>query len=289
MALGPAANAFRSMHTQISPHGSQPKYRKCPRYGSWRHSYPIIDVSEETRVEIQNRVIGKSGGAHSERGKPVSVILADDHPVVVLGLQEIISQTSTCQVVATAGSVSEMMSALRRNSCDLLICDYAFDNGTDADGIRMIERVRRAYPGVKIILLTAFENKLLARRLMLRGVNAFVGKRSDGVEILPKIIETIFENERYLSMRPFIRQNKEGRVLTGGEATVMKDDLTFREWEVMRLLERGANVIEIARRMNRSSKTISAQKISAMKKLEVKNDVELIHVARRILWNWERL
>jgi len=124
---------------------------------------------------------------------------------------------------------------------------------------------------------------------MLRGVNAFVGKRSDGVEILPKIIETIFENERYLSMRPFIRQNKEGRVLTGGEATVMKDDLTFREWEVMRLLERGANVIEIARRMNRSSKTISAQKISAMKKLEVKNDVELIHVARRILWNWERL
>ena len=123
--------------------------------------------------------------------RKINIVVADSYPMIVQGLRHIFSSVERMQIVAEAHTLSGMASLLSSCECDVLICDYAFGDDPEPDGMRMLETIRRNHPNVKIILLAELRDGLSVQRVMKKGVSAFVVKSSDDSLSLPKIVDKV--------------------------------------------------------------------------------------------------
>ncbi|MGO4332947.1 response regulator [Cupriavidus sp. 2TAF22] len=199
-----------------------------------------------------------------------TAVIADDHPVVLAGLAPYMARQGI-DVMAIADSVNGLLLELRKHALllpDIVIIGY--DYGGEIDGLRLIERLRRMYPKVKIVVFSGARPNGLVRQLLAKGAHAFVAKSMDlqfvadacqAVRSGSKYIDPA--TERLLIAPPHLCEDR------------CDDRLSPREREVIRLLAQGYPLQEIARKFQRSVKTISVQKCSAMSKLGLRNEIEL--------------
>lgn len=213
----------------------------------------------------------------SQRHLPrTNIIVADDHPVVVMGISRMLDEIPNFHLVAAATTIAELFKVLGQLPCDILICDYSFEDDEEPDGLQLLERIRRLYPDVKIILLTAHDDLIIVQRAMHLGIAGFLSKVSSDFSTLPTVISRVLGGERYLDpdTSKMLVQHMVTNSLPAQTLTTVQ--LTAREMEVVRLFARGMSVTDIAQHTNRSVKTISTQKAKAMLKLGAENDVELV-------------
>ncbi|MBC8752676.1 two-component system capsular synthesis response regulator RcsB [Paraburkholderia sp. WC7.3g] len=201
----------------------------------------------------------------------IRVILADDHPAVVAGLLHTLKKHRTLDVVDTVGNSTELLAALGKQPCDVLVSDYAMPGGDYGDGITLFSFLRRRYPALRIVILTMIDNPGVIRSILKLGIECILSK-ADTTDHLLAAIHGAYANGRYFS--PAI--SKIVWQLDIESAGSSSRALTKRESEVIRLFVSGLSVNEIAARLKRSKQTISAQKTSAMRKLGVETDTELI-------------
>ena len=204
------------------------------------------------------------------------VIISDDHPVVLIGLKTSLREYANgLDVVGEARNGQELLELLARVPCDLLITDFSMPADAEGyDGLAMLQRVRESYPSLPILVLTMLRNPALVQNMISVGVRGVVDKMAMAKELM-LAIDMIRAGRSYLSER--MRRQIEGMYPTGEEPTVSR-----REVEVIRLLAQGMTVSEIARRLERSVKTISQQKRDAMRKLNLDSDKQLYDYARMI-------
>lgn len=210
------------------------------------------------------------------------VVVADDHLVVVMGITKVLESEPDVYSVATATSISGLMQVLQEAPCDVLVCDYSFDGDTEPDGLQLLERIRRLYPGVKIILLTAHDDVMIVQQALRLGVVGFLSKVSDEFASLSSVIDSILAGKIYLDPKTSEQMVRHMVANQTSDGSPSAAGLSPREMEVLRLFARGMTVTEIAQYTNRSLKTISTQKKSAMNKLGVRNDVELLNAFRQL-------
>ena len=134
----------------------------------------------------------------------------------------------------------------------------------------MLQTIRRNHPLLRVVVLTMLDNPSILRAVR-ELAHGLVSKRSDLRE-LPAAIAVVGAGRSYLS--PLLQPVLEAEGARGEAA------LTARETEVVRLFAEGHSVSEIARRLNRSVKTISHQKADAMRKLGFDNHSQLYAYAR---------
>nr|WP_223965190.1 response regulator [Burkholderia diffusa] len=206
------------------------------------------------------------------RSFPIRVVIADDHPAVVVGAQYELSSSNTVSVVTTAHDSTALMEALATHPCDVLVSDYAMPGTEHGDGITLFSAVLKRHPNLKIVVMTMLENAVALRALIDLGIHCLVSK-SDMTNHLTMAIHAAYTNGRYLSpsMDRALRQV--------GAASNKMPALSVREAEVVRLFASGLSVNEIADKLNRSKKTISTQKSSAMQKLGLERDVDVVRYA----------
>jgi Response regulator containing a CheY-like receiver domain and an HTH DNA-binding domain len=202
------------------------------------------------------------------------VIIADDHPVVRIGLRMLIVLSGTCVVVGEAEGPDSLLNLLSTTPCDLLITDLSMPGDLQSDGLKMLGMVRRRYPSVRIILVTMFANVATLRSALTEGVMAIVSKGASAKE-LPMAIRSVGEGRRFVSelLRTALAPAGIGHAST-------KPSLSAKEHEVVRMLASGMTVSEIAGYFNRSVSTISKQKNMAMHRLGISTDVDLFAYAR---------
>ncbi|TVT81287.1 response regulator [Pseudomonas sp. H3(2019)] len=202
------------------------------------------------------------------------VIIADDHPVVLIGLRMLIDLSRTCVVVGEADGPDSLLSLLSTTRCDLLITDFSMPGNQQADGLTMLSMVRRRYPSMPIILVTMFANVATLRAAFAQGVMAIVAKGASATE-LPLAIRAVGEGQRFVSesLRTAMAQS-------GSGSASPEPSLSAKEHEVVRMLASGMTVSEIAGHFNRSVSTISKQKNMAMHRLGLSTDVDLFAYAR---------
>lgn len=206
------------------------------------------------------------------------IIIADDHPVVVLGARLLIESAGLGEVVAEASNPMELLGALKRHPCDLLIADLSMPLQGMVDGYAMIAGIRGNYPQLPIIMMTGVLNMGIIERLLALGSIAIVGKGAD-MDELPLAINSVGRGTTYIS-----RQIRERRMQMGhGNAPVQGTmaSLSPKELEVVRLLVSGQSVTQVAETLHRSKATISRQKHNAMKKLGATNNIELYEIAKQ--------
>ncbi|MDH2014553.1 response regulator [Pseudomonas juntendi] len=202
----------------------------------------------------------------------IKAVIADDHPVVLVGLREMIQRDTRFELVGEAVSSSQLIKLLASNQPDLVITDFNMP-GDDfyGDGLQLIEYIIEHFPAVKILVLTMVSNQLIISRLLEMGVAGVIAKNQIHEEI-DKALNALAND------RPYVAPNvQEMSVLANGKVIDERFcNLSPREVEVLRLFVTGSSVSEIARLLNRSVKTVSTQKVSAMHKLEVLTDHALL-------------
>jgi two-component system, NarL family, captular synthesis response regulator RcsB len=208
--------------------------------------------------------------------QPIRIVVADDHPVILFGAEHALLKFPGIQVVARARQSTELVKALQTTPCDVLVTDLAMPGGQFGDGLPLIGYLRRNFPNIPIVVLTMLENPALLKRLSELGVIAVVHK-SDDLSHIGLAVQQVSRGIEYMS--PQVKLALESLRLNSGGKT---DEviLSKRELEVVRLFVSGMTIKEISEKLNRSIKTISTQKNTAMRKLGLDRDSELFQYAQ---------
>lgn len=202
--------------------------------------------------------------------RTLRIILADDHPIFLIGLRVVLEQDNSAQVIAQAGSPGELLQLLYSEVCDVVVTDFMMPTPQQNDGLRLLERIRRDFPELPIVVVTTLNNAALFKSILQLNIQGLLGKASVASE-LPAAIAKVRQRQAYLSdsvRRTLLEAEDHGTDLSASK-------LSPREQEVMRMLAAGQSVMSIASHLNRSKQTVSAQKISAMRKLGLANDAAL--------------
>lgn len=204
--------------------------------------------------------------------RPLRAIVADDHPIFLIGLRVVLEQKDLATVVAEACNPDELLHVLTHHACDVLVTDFMMPVEHQNDGLRLLQRIRRDFPALPVIVVTTLSNGGLFQSMLDIGVQGLLSKASLAGE-LPAAIKSTQRGGVFVadSVRQVLRNAQQH----GPDRLSTYEHLSPRELEVLRLLSAGHTVGQIAAQLNRSKQTISAQKVSAMRKLGLANDAAL--------------
>ncbi|MPW22010.1 response regulator [Paraburkholderia sp. CNPSo 3157] len=208
----------------------------------------------------------------------VRVVLADDHPIVLLAISDTFADIPGYTVAAKAHSGAELVRLLEKEPADLIITDLVMqgDEQVELDGLRLISMLRRAHPEIPLVVFTMVTSGGMFHELCKMGVAAIVSKEEPTSELAQICMRALVSKETVISPKIQQRLAREGaRTKDLGR----EQKLSPRELEVVRLFAQGLSVTEIARTLSRSVPTVATQKRSAMRKLHVENHAELVKYA----------
>jgi len=195
------------------------------------------------------------------------IVIADDHPVFLIGLRAVISSVfmEDFTVIDEVVTVDQLVASLDKTLPDVLLTDFNMPGRHYSDGLRLIEMLRRKYPSLPVVVVTVMSNPGLIKTIIATGVYGVINKQSLATE-LTLCLKRLLQGRRYTQPE------------VAGEAAQM----TPRELEVVRLLAQGKSVNDIAAMLNRTKQTISGQKKSAMNKIGVTSTAELLEYLRTL-------
>ncbi|WP_170825743.1 response regulator transcription factor [Halomonas caseinilytica] len=199
------------------------------------------------------------------------VVIADDHPLVLLGLKELINKygDNRVEVVGEACNPDELWNCLRETDCDVVVTDFNMPSGKMTDGLELISRIRRNFPVVTILVVTMVYNESMIKAIFKSGANGVFDKGEE-LPVLVGAIRSLDNKSMSLYSSKWIDRSESHMTQADLEKKLSK-----RELEVIRLYASGLSGREIAKKLNKSEKTISRQKRCAMEKLGIESDVYL--------------
>ena len=205
----------------------------------------------------------------------IRTIIADDHPLVLLAIENLMATFPKMEIVARATDSTQLFAEAGRVGSDLVLLDLHMPGGAHGDGLEMVRQFRTRFPEVVIVVLTMETEADILQRVIALGVGAVVSKR-DRIDLIHVAIITALAQECYLG--PTIRALLSDATLAR-RLDYVRQMLSRRELEVLTHYASGLGVTEIASRLGRSVKTISAQKCTAMRKLALHSDADLFRFA----------
>ena len=216
--------------------------------------------------------------AVSENGKvarKLTVLVVDDHPVVVAGLAMIINSQRDLTCCAKADCIA---SARRKfNDCapDLVTVDLRLPDG---DGVDLIKHFIATKPCIPILVISSQDEVLYAERALKAGARGYLMKERAAEEIV-MAIRTILSGELYFSAKvAAVALNQlAGRKAVGNHKAL--NALTDRELHVLQLLGAGLGTRMIAAKLGLSIKTIETHRENIKHKLHINSAAGLVHYA----------
>ncbi|CAM2182852.1 two-component system, NarL family, captular synthesis response regulator RcsB [Paraburkholderia sacchari] len=211
----------------------------------------------------------------SDRALPVRIIVADDHPLVLFALDNLIATLPNVRIVARAQSVAQLFQEAARHEFDLVLTDLYMPGEGREEGHDAIRSFQGEHAGKPVVVLTMENDAAALRSAIELDVEAVLSKR-DRIDLIPVAIASAMAHEQYVG--PVVRDLLE-KASREQRRAHLHQVLSRREFEVFTHYAGGLGVTEIASLLGRSVKTISAQKCAAMKKLALNSDIELYRFA----------
>lgn len=205
--------------------------------------------------------------------QPIRIAIADDHPLLLAGLAFELARQPGFALVGKAQNSTELFDLLNTRAIDVVISDYAMPGGSHGDGLALFGLITRQFPSTRLVALTMMTNPSVIRSLIAQGIQCILSK-ADSLVYVSDSVHAALSSRRYLS--PSIDVIVKMHGITNNNSILPSKHLSARELEVVRLFVSGLTVSEIAARLHRSKQTISTQKVSAMRRLGIKSDTDLI-------------
>lgn len=209
--------------------------------------------------------------------KPYRIILADDHAMFRAGLRTLIDREKRFSVVDEACDGEDLLKKLRGGKCDLIVLDLSMPK---MDGITALKKVVKKYPRIKVLVLTMQKDTSYFRDAMAQGASGYLLK-DDAFEQLVKAIDTVLDNEQFLSLSiiGLVKEEVSGSKKKGDERQPKIEVLTRREQQVLKLVAAGLANKNIANQLHISIRTVEVHRSNLTKKLGIKTTAGLVKYA----------
>jgi DNA-binding NarL/FixJ family response regulator len=207
----------------------------------------------------------------------IRVIIADDHPIVITGVQALLAKELNKELVATASSGKELLKILTQKKADVLLLDL---NIPGEDYSLNIRRVKDGYPFLRVIAYTSYNHPDLVKAVVDLKVDGFLLKNSPKQE-LNTAIEKVRHGEFYMSKEVKLAQVEEEKFTD----TVLVDGfqkrlcLSKREQEILRFISRGFTSQGIGNALYISRFTVETHRKNILRKLNFSSSTELVKFA----------
>lgn len=206
---------------------------------------------------------------------PIRIVLADDHPIVLGGLRQLLSLERDLEIAAAATNGTEALAAIHRERPDVAVVDLTMPGAT---GLDLLRDVAASSLPVRIVLLTArIEHDQVVEAMRL-GVAGIILKESAPLQILD-CIRRVAAGEQWID--PVIgRRTLDGLLRRQAGAERAARILTPRELEVVRMVAAGLRNKEIAETLSISEGTVKAHLRAIFEKLGISSRMKLGVYAR---------
>lgn len=211
--------------------------------------------------------------------EPIRILIVDDHPVVRHGLRNLLSTHPDFEIIGEAEDGAQVFPLLAENDIDLILLDIQMKG---QGGIDVARRVLQAYPRVKIIILTTYDDEIYLEQGLQAGVHGFLLK-SVSHETLPDAIRAVMRGEKLLS------PSLVGTVMSNyqklaQEHAKQKAGLSADDLKILSLIAEGGSNKSIAEEMFWSEATVKRRVQEILEKLNVSNRAQAIAEAVRQGW-----
>jgi DNA-binding NarL/FixJ family response regulator len=206
----------------------------------------------------------------------ITVLIADDHPLVRDGLRLSIQRSGKDIIIAgEAADGLEVLKIARKHHIDVFVLDITMPRLNGLDAAR--ELIKR-YPAAKIIILSLHDSRALVEEAMAAGVYGYLTKETVGRNVAEAICEV---HAGHFFLSPDVVHFMVEKALAKGRKidVVRKSVLTMQERKVLQLIAEGRTAKEIASELGCAVNTIHAHRRSLMSKLDIHKGTDLVRFA----------
>ena len=205
----------------------------------------------------------------------INVLIADNHPIVTLGIKEVLKDVSDIEVVADVVSTTALFKVLEKVSPDVVILEMDIP---EINGIATLRKIKQEHPNTKVLMYSGQSEDVYALSTIRAGAYGYLSKAAN-TEYMVTAIRKVAEGNMFIT-------NELAQRLAFDEGTQKPRrffrKLSTREVEVLKLLASGKRNKEVAEGLNLNEKTVSTYKARLMRKLNVDNLVDLLQQAKAL-------
>lgn len=205
----------------------------------------------------------------------ITIIIADDHPIVRQGLKSLLEKEPDFHIVGEASDGLETVEVVKRLKPKILILDLMMPG---INGMEVTLQVKRYLPQTHVIILSMYSNEAYVLESLRNGAEGYVLKDSQGKELIRAIHEVI-AGQRYLSLPLSERAIDTYIKAIKSSKLDPYETLTIREREVLYMVSEGLSSTEVAKRLSISPRTVEVHRSNLMQKLGLKKQADLIRYA----------
>jgi two-component system response regulator NreC len=210
--------------------------------------------------------------------RKIRVLIADDHTIVRDGICALLALAPDIEVVGEAGNGMVALDKVRELVPDVVLMDIAMPM---MDGLEATRRIRKEFPGTKVLVLTQYAEKGHIFPIIEAGAQGFISKTAASSE-LTSGIRAVHSGDSFLSpvvAKAFVEDYQLSAAAKGKGDPY--EQLTGREREILKLVVEGYTTREISDILVVSPKTVEGHKTSLMAKLDIHNKTDLVKYAMR--------
>ncbi|MEM0932120.1 MAG: response regulator transcription factor [Bacteroidota bacterium] len=205
----------------------------------------------------------------------IKVLIADNHPIVRLGIKQVIESGTDMEVIADVATTGELFEVLEKVTPDVVMLEMDIP---EINGIATLRKMKQDFPNVKTLMYSGQSEDVYALSTIRAGAFGYLSKTAD-LDYIISAVRKVSEGNMFIT-------NELAQRLAFDEGTQKPRrffrKLSSREVEVLKLLASGKRNKEVAEGLNLNEKTVSTYKARLMKKLNVDNLVDLLQQAKAL-------
>ena len=205
----------------------------------------------------------------------IKVLIADNHPIIRMGVTNVLEAANGFEVVASAATTFELFEKLEKVSPNVIMLEMDIP---EINGIATLRKIKKEYPDVRVLMYSGQSEDVYALSAIRAGAFGYLSKASD-IDYIVSAVRKVSEGNMFIT-------NELAQRLAFDEGTQKPRrffrKLSTREVEVLKLLASGKRNKDVAIGLNLNEKTVSTYKARLMKKLNVDNMVDLLQQAKAL-------
>src|SRR4051812_12287809 len=206
-----------------------------------------------------------------------SIVLADDHQVVLEGLKALLAAETDLRVVGEATDGLAVLPLVEKLQPEVLVVDLMMPG---LNGLEVTRQLHQKVPRTKIVVLSMHSNEAYVVEALRNGASGYVLKQAQG-RVLVEAIREVMGGRRYLSPPLSDEQLSRFEQKLSGSQLDPYETLSSREREVLQLASEGLTNAEIGKRLEIGKRTVETHRANLIRKLGLKSHADLVRFAVR--------
>jgi len=200
----------------------------------------------------------------------INILIVDDHLIVREGIKRIINDVPDMNIIAEASSGQEALDLVLKNKYDLILLDISMPR---QNGLQTLKLIKKHNKNIKVLMLSMHSEEQYAMRSIKAGASGYMTKDTASNQLVTAI-------RKINAGRKFISKEVAELLTTDiyhKEEKSPHESLSDREFEILKFISIGKTIKIIAKDLSISPKTVSTFRSRILKKLDLRNNSDIIH------------